>query len=569
MRRLNSVVKMTPALLAALFASVSIARIASPASTQETEIEKDVQLRAMTDELARSKTLQLSDLDKPYFIAVMVSDGDEISVSGSLGGLVSSSHVHLRYPRVDVRVGSYSLDNTNSVFSVAQRLHAFPIDDDYPALRASLWLSSDALYKAAADQIARKRNALRELENSDKTPDFAPAPPVQVILPPARPSANQREWEASVRRLSAQFSKYPAVLSSSVRLMSVSSTYRLVNTEGTVVRVPQELAEAEIRSRSLAPDGTAVWNHVFVAAHTPAELPGESSFAGLIDKVAAETQQLQNAPAMEAYTGPVLFEQQAAAQMMAEVIADAAILRRKPVAPAGSKQTTFLDSVWESRSGTRVAPDWLTLIDDPTRKSFHNEQLAGFYNVDDEGVPPKPVTLVEKGTLKSFLLTRQPVKTYNASNGHGRLPGQYGNEWPVIGNLFVEVAQPIPEAEMKTKLIDQVKAAGLKYGLLIRRIDFPSTASADELQGIAQELQKRGYARTITPPLLAYRVYPDGREELVRGARFMEFSAKNLRDLLAASDRAYVLNYLNRGTSFNLADVGSNVSISSVICPSL
>ena len=86
---------------------------------------------------------------------------------------------------------------------------------------------------------------------------------------------------------------------------------------------------------------------------------------------------------------------------------------------------------------------------------------------------------------------------------------------------------------------------------------------------MARQLQKHGNARTLNAPLLAYRVYRDGREELVRGMRFKEFSARDLRDVEAASDRPYVLNYVNNGSSFNLAGAGTDATTSSVICPSL
>jgi hypothetical protein len=84
-----------------------------------------------------------------------------------------------------------------------------------------------------------------------------------------------------------------------------------------------------------------------------------------------------------------------------------------------------------------------------------------------------------------------------------------------------------------------------------------------------RQLQRNGYARTLAQPLLAYRVYPDGREELVRGLRFSEFSAKDLRDVEAASDRPYVYNYINTGSSLNIADLRSEIVPSSVVCPSL
>ncbi len=137
--------------------------------------------------------------------------------------------------------------------------------------------------------------------------------------------------------------------------------------------------------------------------------------------MASETEALGKAPQGDEYTGPVLFEQEAAAEMMAQVMTDAARLKRKPLAPPGSNQGESLESVWSSRMGTKVGPDWLTIVDDPLQKTFGEQALAGQYAVDDEGVPAKKVSIVEKGTLKGFLLSREPVKNFNGSNGHGRL----------------------------------------------------------------------------------------------------------------------------------------------------
>ncbi len=61
---------------------------------------------------------------------------------------------------------------------------------------------------------------------------------------------------------------------------------------------------------------------------------------------------------------------------------------------------------------------WWTI---PTQTKFAGHTLLGHYLYDMEGVAPQPVTLVEKGVLKSFLLTRTPVfKDYPGSNGHAR-----------------------------------------------------------------------------------------------------------------------------------------------------
>ena len=446
-----------------------------------------------------------------------------------------------------------------------------PIDDDYLAIRNAFWMATDTLYKASADQITRKRNALREIADPDKTPDLAPAKSVQILQPAVTLTIDAKHWEDVLRQASGRFVAFPNVMDSSLRLRAIVSTYRLVNTEGTVIRVPQTLSDISIRASAIATRWQPCMEPRFCY------FPGAGSTSGCtaeVDKltqaVASETDALTKAPLLSDYSGPVLFEQESAAQMMAAMMADAARLHRRPLAPAGaSNRGEVLESVWATRLGAKVVPEWLTISDNPLEKQFNGVPLAGYYQVDDEGVPAEQVMLVDKGTLKGFLASREPVRDFNASNGHGRLPDGFGAEAPVIGNLFVQASQTVSEKEMRDKLLEKAKAAGLKYGIILRRLDFPSTASISELQSLGKQLQKGGFARTLNPPLLAYRLYLDGREELVRGVRFREFSAKDLRDIALASDHPYVFNYVNNGSSFNYADGSSEATTSTVICPSL
>ena len=535
------------------------------------DIHSDTQLRAMADELARSRTLHLNDLEKPYFVSYAVSDIYQRYVGASLGGLTASTSFHVRSPRVVVRVGDYNFDNSNSVYSSVPRAGMFPVDDDYGVMRTVLWLGADTVYKNSADQIARKRAALREIAEPDKTPDLAPAKPVQLLRAAERDDFDRARWERVMRDISARFAAYPGVTTSAAQLRTIHSTYRFVNTEGTVVRVPQDATEIEMRASALASNGAEVWNHRFFTALTADQMPDAAALQRAAETLAAETEAAAKAHFAEPYSGPVLFEQEAAAEMIASVLSDALRLERRPITAPGSNErgTQPLESVWASRLGAQVAPEWISTFDDPREREFHGTPLAGHYEVDDEGVPAQRVDLVEKGTLRGFLFSREPVRTFDASNGHGRLPGAWATEQPVIGNLFVEAAHPIPEAQLKARLIEKAKAAGLAYGIVIRRIDFPSTADFEQLQTMARQLQKSGFSRTLNAPLVAARVYPDGREEPVCGLRFQDFSAKELRDLEAASDTPYVLNYLNNGSSFNLAGAGSNITTSTVVSPSL
>ena len=75
--------------------------------------------------------------------------------------------------------------------------------------------------------------------------------------------------------------------------------------------------------------------------------------------------------------------------------------------------------------------------------------------------------------------------------------------------------------------------------------------------------------RPVSPPILIYRVYPDGREELVRGLRFKGLSSRSLRDILAASAETTIFHYINNGAPLARTGVAGYIAGTSVIAPGL
>jgi hypothetical protein len=197
--------------------------------------------------------------------------------------------------------------------------------------------------------------------------------------------------------------------------------------------------------------------------------------------------------------------------------------------------------------------------------------LFGHYLYDNEGVAPKPLTLVEKGVLKSFALTRSPAaKGFESSNGRGRMPGNFGQSAPGFGNLFVRASQTTPASDLKKKLMEMCTQRNKPYAILIRKMDYPSSGSIDDLRRMAtSNAQSGGGARPVILPLLAYRVYPDGREELVRGLRFRGLSTRSLKDITAASDENYVFDFMDSPVPFALMGAGSFVTNAAVIAPAV
>jgi hypothetical protein len=173
---------------------------------------------------------------------------------------------------------------------------------------------------------------------------------------------------------------------------------------------------------------------------------------------------------------------------------------------------------------------------------------------------------VEKGVLKGYLLTRQPVRGFEGSNGHARLPGGFGTDSSTVSNLFVSASETVPVSELKKKLIELCRTRNKPYGILVRKMDFPSTASPAEVRALAGGQQG---GRPVSQPVLVYRVYVDGHEELVRGVRFRGFNARSLKDILAAGDDSNVFEWMENGAPFAMVGGGGTTTEACVVAPSI
>jgi len=531
----------------------------------------DPVLRAMRDELERSRKLTVSSLEAPYFIEYLIDEEEDFNVTANLGGLVARRHERFRSPEVRVRVGDYKFDNTNyagSGFSFGTRydLERFPLEDAYPVLRRYFWLQTDSTYKSAVEAISRKRAALRNLTAGEQIDDFAHAEPVHYIRPLSRLAIDEEAWTNRVRALSAIFAQYPEVKNSTVVLEAGDGGYYLVNSEGTEVRAPESATYLRAQATAQAPDGMnvrdAVAFHSLDATRMPTDVDLDRGVTALAENVVA----LAHAPKGEDYSGPVLFAGVAGAQIFAEVLGRNMALTRRPAMEQG-RGGGFSASELEGRIGARILPDSFDVVDDPTQKEWRGRPLFGSYDVDREGVAAAPLRLIEKGVLKGFLLTRQPVRGFERSNGRARMPGNYGASAAGISNLFVSSSEVTPAAELKRTLIDLCKTRDKPYGIIVRKMDFPSSASLDEVRRLISGSQ--GTTRPVSIPILVYKVYPDGREELVRGLRFRGLNTRSLKDILAAGDDSTVFEFMNSPAPFALIGASSFTAETCVVAPSI
>ena len=539
---------------------------------------EDVILRAMKDELERSRQLRVvggGGDDTPYFISYTLDDNDAFEVSASLGAVTSISRNRFRLPNIEVRVGSYDFDNTGHIYSgiyTGSRYDAqpFSLDDNYRALREGLWLGTDHAYKAAVESIARKRAALTNAAApAEKVADFSPAEPVESLVKVTRTKFDEAAWKARIVRHSAIFDAAPEVLASGVEFhFNQDATYYL-NTEGTALRYSDDAAWIFARAEGQAPDGMILRDALVTPALTLAQVPSETELQDSLKAIVRNIQTLLQGPVGESFIAPALFEPAAAAQLLAQLLGENLRMFRKPVSDP-NHQLNIIVSEFEGRTGSRVLPEWIDVVDDPTQTSYRGKPLAGYYQFDFEGVKAQAVPVIQKGVLRSLLTTRQPLKKAAGSNGHARFPAGFGTRAAAIGNLFVKPAESTPLADLKTRLIQMCKERDKPYGLLIRKLDFPFLGTSAEIQTLqTASANSGGSVRPVSPPILMYRVYPDGREELIRGMRFRGLSTRSLRDILAASAETAVFDYINNGAPLARSGVGGYVALTSVISPGL
>jgi TldD protein len=488
--------------------SSAVATAASSAAVQS-----DPLLKALREELDRNKSqLKMDNIPAPYYIEYRLSDLDEYSAEAAFGALRQDQRLHGRTLRVVVRVGDYKQD---SYYGPGTGMVTFaPRDDDSIALRRELWLATDRAYKIANEALANKRAVLSQYTADQPFNDFARAPALESYGPFVKLDFSPAPWKETLEKVTNLYRSDAKIqsLSAYVRFRAVNDYF--VNTEGTSTRQGYTVYSLNLSAETQAADGMELGRSPFYVGATAAELPTQEKLLAETTKMLQTLKDLREAPTVEEdYRGPILFSNDAASDILDGMIG-ANILGIRPK-PGDSARTT---GEFSSNYKGRVLPTFLSVVDDPTMKSFDGKSLIGSYQTDEEGVRVAPLPVIKDGILVQYLLGRVPIRDFADSNGHGRAaPGQSPS--PNIGILILQPKESSSPDELKKKLIEMCKQEGKPYGY---------------------------YAETLVGynPRLLYRIYvSDGHEELVRGAVFNELDTRTLRsNLVAAGNDPLVSN---------------------------
>ena len=509
-----------------------LALAAAPAAAAEDQV-----LRAMRDELKRTtERLRMDDLDRPYFVSYSVMDSTETEFGAAFGSPREDSFNVAREAAVEVRVGAPEFDSS---WYAGQDFTAYlPVssalaeEDGYDALRFSLWSLTDDAYKKALEVYSQKK-AYRQNKNiTEIYGDLSPQKKVSLLeAEPAFARADPAGLKETAVRLSAVFRKYPKIQGSQAILRRVLRTFRFVNSEGTAYRYYKDGVALEIKASVQTAAGLRLSDEKGFYWTSPADMPPYEKLEAEADAFARAMNYLVDSSTAEPYLGPVLFEDQAAAEFLGQLFVNQISFVRSPWADRDDWTRYYIaKGELTKKLGMRVLPAFMSVSDDPLVKAHAGVPLLGYYPVDNEGVRPVPLELARGGRLVNFYMSRAPVGKAAESNGHAR---GFIREFPMPrpGNVFftAQPAKKLPRAELKKELLRLAAENGLDYAILVRRLDPWDTRKGEDL---------------LAAPVLAYKVsVKDGSETPINGAEWAGVNFRALRDIMLVSDAEQVYNY--------------------------
>lgn len=542
-------------------------------------------LDAIAEEMNRSMAkLQIPGAPKPYHVSYKITEVEVNDAAASLGSITSKRARHFVNLEARVRVGTPDFDNGNFVLASDEGIDGvagitLPLEATARIARRAAWLATDTAYKEALIQLrakadARKAGGIRRTDTPSWT-NHTPSVNEEPVLVPRLESVSEIEERA--RKLSAGFRDQVHIRDSRVAITSYLERRWYLSTEGTSITDTRRASGLLIAAAGQAEDKQEINQYFMRYGHTAADLPSDQELAAEVKRLSTTLLELRKAPLVEAYSGPVLFEGEGAVGILRSTLAPH--LGGTPL-PEGlpPQQAKQFGGALADKMGLRVLAPSLSLIDDPQASSGDGKALIGGYRIDDEGTEAERIEVVKDGKLTALLQSRTPSDRTATSNGHARRTADGGAFRGSATNLFVSSKGGVPRKALVGKLIAAARAEGLPYGLIVRRFDDPAITAAPE-RSRRELLQLVKTSDMDLPPaaLLAYRVYPNGREELVRGVQLAEVPIRAWKDVLATSKERTVFNFLSaneqalelviRGTDDGFVPTGGIES--SIITPDL
>jgi predicted Zn-dependent protease len=506
--------------------------------------EPTATFKAMQDELQRTVSrLKLPKEKSPYYVSYRIIDDEKTVITGSFGAIDNEDVNKKRYLIVDLRVGDFNFDNSNFAeapgfsYSGGDNIFSLPLDDDYDLIRHEIWLATDQMYKSAIDVLSKKKSTLENKQVKEFIPDFSKNGFFFNISDPKTINIDKNLWKENLRVLTSLAKDYPRIKSVNASFIADARNEYFYDSNASKYLKNNFVTKVEITASTQNKDGIGLSNAIDFSGRLPEDLPDITAITSRT-KAMLDTLDLYSSLAEgEEYSGPVLFTGEASPQFFFELLGKGISDARKPlyaevdIDEGSGENTGFL----AGKINKNVLPKSFSVEDDPLLKEYDKKILAGNYSVDDQGVKPEKIEIVRAGKLINVPMSRTPTKEFKKTNGHGRyISGQIRS---CISNLIVKSTKTSDDLEKE--LIALVNNKELDYGIVVSRLAFQVPSVSDEFAFIGSSGKT-----LLSDPLIAYKLYPDGKKELIRGLKFEGLTPMVLRDIILSSKNQTVYNLL-------------------------
>lgn len=338
---------------------------------------------------------------------------------------------------------------------------------DYASIRKALRKESIRAYTSAVENLDNKKNKLNDSPKPEKeisVPEFRKLPPVVWI---GRSAVNENTSIDTMKHLAERLSKvfldYPELMNHKVYIRQRRFDHYRLTSEGQKIMIPESqltiFADADIKTNN----GLCITKEYRRHVSRIEDLPSEKDIADELRQFAESIIKESKAKVVkDLYIGPVLYEGEAAA----EIIADNAIFYAHsysyPERDMYDKKYLYLDK--------KIFPKQLDVYQFGEDSIYNGVNLMGYNPVDANGQKPMTLKFIEKGILKNMLSKRAPSVGSNLYTG---------NEWfntvgvsilPKFsaGILHIKSDEAIKYSKLRKLLLKSAKDQGFEYAYIVR-----------------------------------------------------------------------------------------------------
>jgi hypothetical protein len=321
---------------------------------------------------------------------------------------------------------------------------------------------------------------------------------------------------------------------------------------------PFQVLVIKVYATLIASDGQPQTDFFTIYVRSLNELPNPAQLVAKTTDMAKRLEKLYSAPSLEEdYDGPVMFAEDALAEVLAQVFfhkTDGILAYRTPVIP-----TSYSNTSTESRSrlmkkiGQQViAPDISLYASDGKQYDKNYNPIFGYAPMDAEGVtPPYQLPIIENGILKNLLSDASSTIATDTSNGHSRWAIHLSTDrlTPTLSTGVFEMhgTKAVPYKKLKKRLISLAKAAHHEYAYIVKRvsfvfdpIDFPNV------------FNYYTHAPSATALVVIQVSVKDGSETNISMANMEEITLKNFNQVGGYSIERTIINLMVQPTKTNV-----------------